>query len=391
MDILIVAFARGGALADYLSQLSGAASGTNDVTVMVPNYVEVEKFPRGVGILRFPFPSNIFSAILQTFNPFLLKSLTHEVNRISPDVVHMAFEPRFPFPFAWLLHRKYPVVMTIHEPKPLPVEAIRIFLLNRIQVMDNKLLIKFSDKVIVHGESHRRYLLVRKVPSYKVEVVPHGDFSFYTQYQRSDIKPLKSGNILFFGRIVSYKGLDYLIEANKLIKEHIPDVTITIAGEGGFTKYEKLIGKDKNFVILNRFIPDEEVAELFGKASLVVLPYIAGTQSGVITIAGAFKKPVVATDVGNFSEMVENGQTGLIVPPGNANALAEAIIKLLRDDKLREEMGENAYRMVREKFSWNDIARKTFEVYKEAIKARERSTERKTDETVGGYSRGDPV
>ncbi|HUV45513.1 MAG TPA: glycosyltransferase family 4 protein [Dehalococcoidia bacterium] len=376
MDILIVAFARGGALADYLSQLSGAVSGTNSVTIMVPNYAKIEKFPRGVGILRFPFPSNIFSAILQTFNPFLLKSLTHEVNRISPDVVHMAFEPRFPFPFAWLLHRKYPVVTTIHEPKPLPVEAIRTFLLNRIQVMDNKLLIKFSDKVIVHGEPHRRYLLAQKVPSYKVEVVPHGDFSFYTQYQRSDITPSESSNILFFGRIVSYKGLDYLIEAGKLIKEHIPNVTITIAGEGEFTKYEKLIGKDKNFVILNRFIPDGEVAELFGKTSLVVLPYIVGTQSGVITIAGAFKKPVVATDVGNFSEMVDSGKTGFIVPPKNANALAEAIIKLLKDDKLRHEMGENAYKTVKEKFSWDDIAQKTLEVYKEAIEAWERGTKR---------------
>jgi len=378
MNILITAFARGGGLTDYVSQLSSVLSGTNNVTVMVPNYVDIEKFPRGVEVARFPFPSNVFSAILQTFNPFLLKSLTHEVNRISPDVIHMAFEPRFPFPFAWLLHRKYPVVMTIHEPKPLAVEAIRTFLLNRIQVMDNKLLIKFSDKVIVHGERHRRYLLAQEVPSHKVEVIPHGDFSFYTQYQRSDITPSESSNILFFGRIVSYKGLDYLIEAGKLIKEHIPNVTITIAGEGEFGKYEKLIGQDKTFIILNRFIPDEEVAELFGKASLVVLPYIAGTQSGIITIAGSFKKPVVVTDVGNFSDMVDNGKTGFIVPPKDAYALAEAIIKLLKDDKLRHEMGENAYKVVKEKFSWDDIAQKTLQVYKEAIKARERSPNKRS-------------
>ena len=367
MNILIVAFTRGGGLIDYISQLSSALSVDNSVTVMVPNYVEVEKFPRGVGIVTFPFSSNLFSAMLQTLNPFLFRSLTREVNRIGPDVIHIAFEPRFPFSFAWLLHRRYPVVTTIHEPKPLPVEAIRTFLLNRVQVADNKLLIEFSDKVIVHGEHHRRYLLAQEVPSYKVEVIPLGDFSFYAQYQRSDIKPLESSNILFFGRIVSYKGLDYLIEAGKLIKEHIPDVTITIAGEGEFTKYAKLIGQDGKFIILNRFIPNEEVAEIFGKASLVVLPYIAGTQSGIITIAGAFKKPVVVTDVGNFSEVVENGKTGFIVPPKNANALAEAIIRLLKDDKLRREIGENAYKAMKEKFSWDDIAQKTLEVYKEAI------------------------
>lgn len=369
MHILIVAFAKGGALTDYISQLSNAVSGASNVTVMVPNYSRVEEFPREVKVLRFPFPSNLFSAMLQTFNPFLLRSLTREVNRMSPDMIHIAFEPRFPFSFAWLLHRKYPVVTTIHEPKPLAIETIRTFLLNRIQVMDNKLLIKFSDRVIVHGEQHRRYLLARKVPSYKVEVISHGDFSFYTHYQKDAAATSKSSNILFFGRIVPYKGLDYLIEASKLIEAHIPNVTITIAGEGKFTKYEKLISKDKNFVILNRFIPDEEVAELFGKASLVVLPYIAGTQSGVITIAGAFKKPVVATDVGNFSEMVENGTTGFIVPPKNVNALAEAIIKLLKDDKLRQKMGENAYKTVKEKFSWDKIAQRTLQVYEEAIDA----------------------
>jgi len=373
MNILIIAFAKGGALTDYLSQLSNAVSGANSVTVMVPNYVEVEKFPREVAVVRFPFPSNVFRAMLQTSNPFLFRSLANKVKCISPDVIHMAFEPRFPFSFAWLLHRKYPVVTTIHEPKPLLVEAMRTFLLNRIQVMDNQLLIKFSDKIIVHGEPHRKYLLAQKVPSYKVEVIPHGDFSLYAHCQRSDVTVSETGNVLFFGRVVSYKGVDYLIQAGKLIKEHIADVAITIAGEGEFRKYEKLIGNDKTFVVLNRFIPDEEVAELFGKASVVVLPYIAGTQSGIISIAGSFKKPVVATDVGNSSEMVEDGETGFIVPPKNASTLAEAIIRLLKDDKLRQEMGENAYKMVRGKFSWNDIAQKTLEVYEEAIKAWERN------------------
>jgi len=119
------------------------------------------------------------------------------------------------------------------------------------------------------------------------------------------------------------------------------------------------------------------VAELFEKASVVVLPYIAGTQNSIILIAGAFKKPVVATDVGNFSEMVENGKTGFIIPPKDVNALAQAIIRLLPNDELRREMGENACRMVRENFSWGDIAQKTLEVYKEAIKVRERNSSRR--------------
>jgi len=377
MNILIVAFAKGGALADYISQLSNAISVTDSVTVMAPDYVEGVKLPGGVKVARFPFPSNLFGAMLQGFNPLLLRSLIYKVNHINPDVIHMAFEPRLPFTFVRLLHREYPVVLTIHEPKPLAVEAARAFLLNHIQLMDNKLLLKSADKVIVHGEAHKKYLLARRVSGYKVEIVPHGDFSFYTRYRRGDIKISESSNILFFGRVASYKGLDYLIKAGKLINEQIPNATITIAGEGEFGKYERLIGHDENFIILNRFIPNEEVAELFRKASVVVLPYIAGTQSGIITIAGAFKKPVVATDVGNFSEMVENGRTGFLVPARDVNALAEAIIKLLKDDKLRWEMGENAYKIVKEKFSWDKIAQKTLEVYEEAIEAWERNSSKR--------------
>jgi len=68
--------------------------------------------------------------------------------------------------------------------------------------------------------------------------------------------------------------------------------------------------------------------------------------------------------------MVEHGTTGFLVPPKDANALAEAIIELLNNDKLRQEMGENAYRVLSDKFSWDKIAQKTLQVYQEAIEAR---------------------
>ena len=159
-----------------------------------------------------------------------------------------------------------------------------------------------------------------------------------------------------------------MIEAGKLIKQQFPEITITIAGEGDFNKYKELIKGDSNFTICNKFIPDNEVATLFQKAAIVVLPYTDGSQSGIISIAGSFKKPVVATNVGNFSEMVENGKTGFVVAPKDATGLAKAIIKLLKNDKLRQEMGENAYSAIQERFSCDDIAQKTVCVYEEAIK-----------------------
>jgi glycosyltransferase involved in cell wall biosynthesis len=76
---------------------------------------------------------------------------------------------------------------------------------------------------------------------------------------------------------------------------------------------------------------------------------------------------VVVTDVGSISEIVDDNKTGFIVPPRDSQALAEAVIRLLKDKKLRKEMGENAYKKLKEDFSWDRITEKTLEVYREAI------------------------
>jgi glycosyltransferase involved in cell wall biosynthesis len=103
-------------------------------------------------------------------------------------------------------------------------------------------------------------------------------------------------------------------------------------------------------------------------ADLVVLPYTDGSQSSLISAAAAFKKPAVVTSVGDFADMVEDGRTGLVVPPRNSRTLAEAILKLLNNDELRTSMGENAYcKMQGAEYSWDTIAAKTITIYNEAI------------------------
>lgn len=83
--------------------------------------------------------------------------------------------------------------------------------------------------------------------------------------------------------------------------------------------------------------------------------------------AYVFKKPVVATTVGCIPEYVNNGITGLLVPPKDEEALANAIIKILSDDNLRKEMGENIEKMVDEEYSWENLAAKTNETYEQTI------------------------
>jgi glycosyltransferase involved in cell wall biosynthesis len=112
------------------------------------------------------------------------------------------------------------------------------------------------------------------------------------------------------------------------------------------------------------------VRELFDRSQLLVLPYNEATQSGPLHIAYALGKPVIATKVGALIEAVRHAETGLLVPPKNERALAEAIVALLKDDELRRKMSENAYRLAMKELSWDTIARNTIEVYKEAMSTR---------------------
>jgi starch synthase len=103
----------------------------------------------------------------------------------------------------------------------------------------------------------------------------------------------------------------------------------------------------------------------------VVCPYTEASQSGVVPIAYAFKKPVIVTRVGCLPDYVEDGGTGLIVDPGDSRPLAFAIIKLLGDPGLRKQMGEKGWRKMVAELSWEQIAQTTVKTYHEAIKRRE--------------------
>jgi glycosyltransferase involved in cell wall biosynthesis len=174
--------------------------------------------------------------------------------------------------------------------------------------------------------------------------------------------------ILFFGRIWEYKGLEYLIRAEPLISARVPDVRIMIAGQGeDFSRYARMMVHPEHFTVHNEFISEERTAEYFGRASVVVLPYVEASQSGVIPLAYSAAKPVVATTVGGLPEMVEHGRTGYLVAPRDAANLAEALVRLLLDRGLRRQMGANAKHKIELECSTEVIARETIEVYRRAV------------------------
>ena len=345
---------------DYTIQLANSLSRKEIVMLMLPNHTSrdyLNAINESVNLYLFEYPRHLYyPSSLST-----IYKIVKQINVFKPNIVHFQI-PNLLLCLILPLLKKYPLVVTFHDVKPHvgEVSLLLEFMLRCAR--------KSSDQIIVHGEKLKEQMIKEyNLPSEKVHAIPIGEHEVapFKKYERKDLKE-DENLILFFGRIGKYKGLEYLIKAEPLITKEVPDAKIIIAGTGeDFEKYENMMVNRDNFIVYNYRIPYKEGAELFQRCSIVALPYIEASQSGVIPTAYGFKKPVVVTDVGSIPEIVDDGITGLIVPPRNPEALAEAIVKLLKDEKLRKQIGENAYKKLKTDLSWDKIAEKTIEVYKE--------------------------
>lgn len=287
----------------------------------------------------------------------------------APDVVHVQQGHLWFNLFVLPLLRGEPVVVTIHDATAhLGDRGGRK---TPQAVMD--LAFKRADEVIVHADQLRQDVVGRRgLDADRVHVIPHVAIG---QPRSAPQEPEDPRAVLFFGRIWPYKGLDYFIRAAELISRQVSDARFVIAGEGeDFARYRAMMADPSRFAVTNRFVSIEERERLFATAAVVVLPYVEASQSGVVPVAYAFGKPVVATAVGGLPEVVEDGRTGFIVPPRNEGALAQAVVRLLEDSRLRHEMGMAGQRKLEREWSAASVARSTLGVYDLALRRRGSST-----------------
>ncbi|MFI5251983.1 MAG: glycosyltransferase [Bacteroidota bacterium] len=147
--------------------------------------------------------------------------------------------------------------------------------------------------------------------------------------------------ILFFGYVRKYKGLMDLLESFALVCAKITYAHLFIVGEyyDDRQTYEEAIDRLKirnKVTVVAEYVANEDVHYYYRAANVVVLPYREATQSGILSIAFGFSKPVIVTDVGGLAELVENGKTGYVVPSQNVQALADTLIKYFEQDKEKE-------------------------------------------------------
>jgi phosphatidyl-myo-inositol alpha-mannosyltransferase len=204
------------------------------------------------------------------------------------------------------------------------------------------------------------------------EIIPNGVDICHFSNGTQPVQTFMDGktNILFVGRLEKRKGFDYLLEAYRIIRQEVSDCRLIQVGPGVRLRkqYEKRIRQlkipDVNF---NGFVHYDELPAFYKSADIACFPATGWESQGIVLLeAMSTGKPVIASDIDGFTTVLTNGVEGITVPPRNSERLAEAILKLIRDKKLREEMGERGKPRARD-FDWEVISRKIMGVYKAVL------------------------
>ncbi len=307
-------------------------------------------------LLKYPFWQ--FKNILNVFTGW---QFANYIKKQKIQILHIQgiiLQIFYALPFI----RKVPIIDTMHDHLAHSGEE------NWKIVWFNKQMKSNAKHIITHTKSAIKEITTHfNIPAERISYIPLGVYNIYLHWKAKEI-PEENNTLLFFGRISPYKGIEYLLEAEPIISETISDIKIIIAGNGDFSSYQNKIQNPERFEIYNHYIKNEFAAELFQRANIVVLPYTDATQSGVILTCYAYEKPVIATNVGGIPDIVDNEETGYLIPSRNPEEIAQAVIKLLKNTDLRNKMKLAIRKKNNNELSWTTIAKQTINVYQKYVK-----------------------
>lgn len=223
---------------------------------------------------------------------------------------------------------------------------------NALKKSVTKFILSRADSIIVHSEQEKSSLLeFNPKAAVKKHLLPLFEYDIDATF-----KPDTKFRLLFFGFVRPYKGLDVLLNAVAILKDY--DISLEIVGEFWNNKNEhikriKELGISGKVTIVDTYVPNNEMSQYFSRADLVVLPYRKTITSGVIATAYGFKKPVLATNVGGFYEVIQDGYTGKIVTPDDPQTLADGILWFLANKQI--DFAENISTFTAQHMSWSSL------------------------------------
>lgn len=395
--VLFIETLGDGGIAHYTYNLIQALKKISDVSLVTTSEYEFQHSKSGIGVhciffkMAFTIINKVAWLSKETVFPTLLrrclKVLEFPINAV--QCAYIAKRERKQIIHFQTIHlielflvvlfkiTGFKIVYTIHNVLPGHKK------INFFQRIFYSLLYTCCDFLIIHSEISRLDAIkLYRISPKKIIVIPHGDYKFFipkTPLSKPEAKEKlgiseTSNTILFFGAIRSNKGLHDLLDAIPKIKNKISNIVLIIAGEPlqDYSKYQKHIQSlciSDTVVESLDYIPIEDVPIYFYASDIVILPYHEISQSGVLHLAYAFGKPVIASDIGGFREAVEDGKNGFLIPPQNPGLISEKVIKIIKNN-LVDKMGKYSLYLADSKFSWESIAGKTYHLYKKLIDPR---------------------
>ncbi len=329
--------------------------GNEDIT-NIPVIKNIKLY--SMNALNFSLPN-----VISHFPYFL--SLDVVIKQVAPDIIHANNLPFLTTYQAVKIAKKMriPSVIQVHG-----VTADRGFFLNTFQFLylttfGNKML-RNASKVICLTQNAAKLVQSYGCPPEKICVIPNGvDIN---KFRPNPIRERK-GLIMWIGRFVNEKGLTVLIDAIRImLNKGISNFSLVLIGDGPLrTSIQAQINSLhlEDYVSLAPKINHNLVNNYLTQASFFVLPSLKEGMPYVLLEAMACGKAVIASNIPGINDIITHNDTGLLVSPKNARALSDAIILILKDKKLREELGNNARQLMVEKYACDIITEQMEQVY----------------------------
>jgi glycosyltransferase involved in cell wall biosynthesis len=342
----------------------------HDVTVYTSNFDNLKEKDTfsGIKIVRAKQIASIFATPI---TPKIKKAIASE----NHDVVHAHTPPPLTAYYAAkaVKRSKTPFVVTYHCDLELP-KLIGKIATAIYQRTFSRYTFKRADKIIVHTKTYGA--TSRTLWNFEEAVIPSAvnpqRFSKDLDFSEIEKKHGLSGKkvVLFVGRLVGHKGIDYLIDSATLTPK---DVCYIIVGSGPYLdKLKKRVRSkkvEKKMIFTGR-VPFDDIPRYFAACDVFVLPSISRLEAFglVILEAMASSKPVIVSNIPGVTEVVTEDVQGLHVEPMNSQDLAEKITTLLSDKQMQRRMGDAGRKKVEEEYTWDKVVGQIEEVYKDVLK-----------------------
>lgn len=355
MELLLICFHTDGAIRDGFVQLCNYLADKNNVTILTNEGFPCDAVSKGK-IYTFIFDK---SNITTFFSYSAYKNLANVIKGINYDCAFIYyFHPINLFLFTQIDHSR--LIVYVHDHiVHLGVPFFKRVLIN----LQLKQIFAKAETIIVSSNFMRLDIIEKKLC--KDESKIYVNYLGLLENHLYPQKVVEDIDVLFFGRIEYYKGLDVLFKSHDYLINK--SVRFTIVGRGDIMKTFH-VDKIPSFVdVVNRYVSDKELAVFIQRSKIIVLPYYEATGTQTVQTVFYYKKPVIATNVGCFPEYISNGEDGLIVPAGNPRELAYAINLLLGNESLRIQMGLNGANKLNTIFSNSTITEKYMNIFQGII------------------------